>query len=96
MTVKYLQEQFNENYYFGIRFTKEDSYYLLEKFRKKDLIGYTNRLMKNLTELCNIKEHQNLFLKNKEKIFWNFEKPKISDIRYTKSIQKALLNYPSL
>ena len=30
MTVKYLQEQFNENYYFGIRFTKEDSYYLLE------------------------------------------------------------------
>ena len=52
--------------------------------------------MKNLTELCNIKEHQNLFLKNKEKIFWNFEKPKISDIRYTKSIQKALLNYRSL
>lgn len=50
LIVKDLREFTYGNYYKQIGITKEDSYYSLRKFRKKDLLRYASKLRKKVSD----------------------------------------------
>lgn len=50
LIVKDLREFTYGNYYKQIGITKEDSYYSLRKFRKKDLLRYASKLREKVPD----------------------------------------------
>ena len=47
MTIKE-RDFIHENYYRRIRFTKENSYYSMKCQKKKDLLSFSTKLIKNM------------------------------------------------
>ena len=54
---KYLLKFIFENDYKQRRFSKEDSYYLLRRQRKKDLVIFPTNLTKKVGDSSKVKEH---------------------------------------
>ena len=46
-----------ENYYKGIGFVKESSYYSMKRLKRKDLLLLATKLIKKIAYPCNAKEH---------------------------------------
>ena len=55
--IKAIKTMSIKNYYKGIGFSKESSYYSLKHLNKKDLLLLANKLIKNTPDPCNAKEH---------------------------------------
>ena len=54
-----------ENYYKRIRFSKRSSYYSMKRLKKKkkDLLSLANKLIENIPDPCNVKEHYQSFIR---------------------------------
>ena len=58
IAIKDLKEFIFENYHKRLGFTKKDSYYLFKKQRKKDLVIFTIKLTKEITDLIKLKKNK--------------------------------------
>ena len=67
MTIKQLKDFFFETFCRLIGFTKESSYYSVKHQKKKVLLFLASKLIKQIPDASNSKEHYQLFLKNKNK-----------------------------
>ena len=56
-----------ENYYKGIGFSRENSYYSMKRLKRKDLMLLANKLIEKIPYPRNVKEHYQSFLRNKNK-----------------------------
>ena len=52
-----------ENYYKRIEFSKENSYHLMKRFKKKGLLWLTNKVKEKTPDRCDIKEHYQSFIR---------------------------------
>ena len=69
-----------------IGFSKENSFYFMKRLKRKDLLLLETKLTEKIPDPCNVKEHNDSFLrKKKSKIInqqWKtFENPNIVDIK---------------
>ena len=82
-----------ENFYKRIGFSMENSYYLMKRLKKKDLLFLANKLIEKIPDPRNAKEHYQLFIRKKntksvkqpEIITYQpktFENPNIVDIKW--------------
>ena len=55
------------NYYKRIEFSKEESYCSLKRLKKERLLSLANKLLKNVPDPCNAKEHYESFLSKNNK-----------------------------
>ena len=92
MSVNKIREFIFENNYKRIGFSKENSYYSMKHFKKKDLLLLANKLIEKISDPCNGKKHYQSFIrmKNKKSIkrseiityqLKTFENPNIVDIK---------------
>ena len=57
-----------ENYYKRIRFSKRSSYYSMKRLKKKkDLLSLANKLIESIPDPCNVKEHYQSFIRQKNR-----------------------------
>ena len=57
-----------ENYYKRIESHKEKNYYLIKRLIRKYLLLLTNKLIQNIPDPCNAKQHYQSFIRIKQKI----------------------------
>ena len=57
-----------EKFYKRIELSKENSYYSMKCLKKKDLMLLANKLMENILEQHNAKEHHQSFIRKKHKV----------------------------
>ena len=61
MSINETEDFISENYYKWIGFSKETSYYLMKRLNKKDLLLLAEKLIKNIPDPPNAKEHYKPF-----------------------------------
>ena len=61
MSINEIKDFIFENYYKRIGFSKKISYNSVKCLNKKDLLLLPNKLMKNMPDPCNAKEHSQSF-----------------------------------
>ena len=67
MSINELRDFIFENHYKRIGFFKERSYDSKKRFLKKDLLLVPNKLMENILDPRNAKEHYQSFIRKKNK-----------------------------
>ena len=67
MSINVIRDFIFENYYKHIEFFKESSYYLMKHLKKQDLLLLANKLIENITDHHNAKEHYQSFIRKKNR-----------------------------
>ena len=65
MSVNEIKDFTFENYYIRIGLFKQNSYYLIKRLKKKDLLLLANKLIEKITDPRNVKEHYQPFIRKK-------------------------------
>ena len=63
MSVKQMRDFIFQNYYNRIVFSKENSYYLMKRLNKKDLLLLANKLIEKTPDPRNAKKHYQSFIR---------------------------------
>ena len=67
LSVNDIRDFIFENYYKGIGFSKEDSYYSTKHLKRKDLLLLANKLIEKVPDPRNAKERYESFLRKKSR-----------------------------
>ena len=67
LTIKELKDFIFKNYYRRIGFTKENNYYSMKHWKKKDLLLLPTKFLVKISDASNAKEYYRSFFKNKSK-----------------------------
>ena len=91
MTVNEIRDFIFENYYKQIGFSKECSYYSMKRLKRKDLLLLANKLIEQILDPRDAKEHYQSFIRKKNrKLVKQSEiityQPKVFDTVYIKSV----------
>ena len=74
MIVKELKDFIFENYHQQMGFAKENSYYSMKYWKKKDSQLFATKLIEKIPNPHNVKEHYQSFLRKKPQNQWSYQR----------------------